>query len=108
VVRKGDEKPVARLALGSRATCAPEDHDPEVGDITYYAPWGNLAIFYRDFDHSRGLVKLSSIDSRIHELAATSGDFSVTRVTQSRPLPSGAIGLTLPPKRLCVRGTEKQ
>ncbi len=26
---------------------APPGIDPEVGDITYYAPWGNLAIFYR-------------------------------------------------------------
>lgn len=24
--------------------------------ITYYAPWGNLAIFYRDFGYSAGLV----------------------------------------------------
>lgn len=28
---------------------APEGIDPSVGDITYYAPWGNLALFYRDF-----------------------------------------------------------
>ena len=28
---------------------APSGSDPSVGDITYYAPWGNLAIFYRDF-----------------------------------------------------------
>ncbi len=27
---------------------APSGSDPSVGDITYYAPWGNLAIFYRD------------------------------------------------------------
>jgi len=27
---------------------APAGSDPSVGDITYYAPWGNLAIFYRD------------------------------------------------------------
>ncbi|MEH7502625.1 cyclophilin-like fold protein [Neobacillus drentensis] len=24
--------------------------DPSVGDFTYYSPWGNLAIFYRDFN----------------------------------------------------------
>jgi hypothetical protein len=63
---------------------APEGHDPEVGDITYYAPWGNLAIFYRDFDYSPGLVKLGRIDSGIEALAASSGEVTVT-VSRSTP-----------------------
>jgi hypothetical protein len=25
---------------------APPGVDPSIGDITYYAPWGNLAVFY--------------------------------------------------------------
>ena len=37
---------------------APRGMDPAVGDITYYAPWGNLAIFYRDAPYAAGLVKL--------------------------------------------------
>ena len=44
---------------------APSGGDPSVGDITYYAPWGNLAIFYRDFGFSSGLVILGKIDSGI-------------------------------------------
>ena len=44
---------------------APSGRDPSVGDITYYAPWGNLAIFYRDFGYSSGLVMLGRIDSGI-------------------------------------------
>jgi hypothetical protein len=40
---------------------APAGIDPSPGDLTYYAPWGNLAIFYRDFGYSRGLVKLGAI-----------------------------------------------
>jgi hypothetical protein len=63
---------------------APDGHDPEVGDITYYAPWGNLAIFYEDFDYSPGLVKLGRIDSGIEALAASSGE---TTVTLSRSTP---------------------
>jgi hypothetical protein len=43
---------------------APAGIDPSVGDIAYYASWGNLAIFYKDFGYSRGLVKLGRIDSR--------------------------------------------
>jgi hypothetical protein len=57
---------------------APEGADPDVGDIAYYAPWGNLAIFYRDFGYSSGLVKLASIDSGIQQLAAMTEDFTVT------------------------------
>ncbi|HXG68299.1 MAG TPA: cyclophilin-like fold protein [Blastocatellia bacterium] len=41
---------------------APSGSDPAVGDIAYYAPWGNLAIFYRDFGYSSGLVILGKID----------------------------------------------
>jgi hypothetical protein len=37
--------------------------DPTVGDITYYAPWGNLAIFHRDFRYSPGLIRLGVIDA---------------------------------------------
>jgi hypothetical protein len=47
---------------------APAGIDPDVGDITYYAPWGNLAIFYRDFGYSKGLVKLGRIDSGMEAL----------------------------------------
>lgn len=41
---------------------APAGVDPSVGDITYFAPWGNLALFYKDFGYSPGLVKLGAID----------------------------------------------
>ncbi len=47
---------------------APPGTDPSVGDITYYAPWGNLALFYRDFGYSNGLIKLGTIESGIEVL----------------------------------------
>lgn len=47
---------------------APSGSDPSVGDISYYAPWGNLAIFYKDFGYSSGLVILGKIDSGIEAL----------------------------------------
>lgn len=47
---------------------APSGSDPSVGDITYYAPWGNLAIFYRDFGYASGLVVLGKLDSGIEAL----------------------------------------
>lgn len=48
---------------------APAGLDPSVGDIAYYAPWGNLAIFYKDFSYSRGLIGLGRIDSGIEALS---------------------------------------
>jgi hypothetical protein len=47
---------------------APAGVDPSVGDIAYYAPWGNLAIFYKDFGYSRGLIGMGRIDSGIAAL----------------------------------------
>lgn len=36
---------------------------PMAGDLTLYAPWGNLALFYRDWSYSDDLVPLGSIES---------------------------------------------
>jgi len=51
---------------------APSGFDPSVGDITYYAPWGNMAIFYKDFGYAKGLINLGKIDSGIEALKASS------------------------------------
>lgn len=42
---------------------APDNCDPEVGDLCYYIPWGNLCFFYEDFRQSESLVPLGSIVS---------------------------------------------
>lgn len=49
---------------------APSGSDPDVGDIAYYAPWGNLAIYYRDFGYSNGLVILGRMDGNMEALNA--------------------------------------
>ena len=56
---------------------APPGFDPSIGDIAYYAPWGNLAIFYKDFGYSSGLVKLGTIDAALDRLNAP-GSLKVT------------------------------
>ena len=58
----GTEK-ISNLPKRLSTEGAPSGIDPSVGDITYYAPWGNLAIFYRDFGYASGLVILGKIDS---------------------------------------------
>ena len=47
---------------------APDGIEPKKGDVTYYAPWGNLAIFQKDFRYSSGLVKLGRVESGFEEL----------------------------------------
>jgi hypothetical protein len=57
---------------------APAGTGAAVGDITYYAPWGNLAIFYQASGYASGLVKLGSIGSGVEALANQQGSFTVT------------------------------
>jgi len=47
---------------------APAGTQPSAGDIAYYAPWGNLAIFHRDFRYSDGLISLGRIDGGVEML----------------------------------------
>lgn len=55
----------------------PSGTSAQAGDITYYAPWGNLAYFIKDFKHANGLVKLGVLDEG-QELLRKSGAIPVT------------------------------
>lgn len=55
---------------------APEGFTPSAGDIAYYAPWGNLALFHKGFRYSSGLVSLGKFDSGV-ELLKTPGKLAV-------------------------------
>jgi len=77
----GTEK-ISDLPKRLSTESAPSGSDPSVGDITYYAPWGNLAIFYRDFVYSSGLVILGKIDSGIKALNVP-GSVKVSILTHS-------------------------
>ena len=59
---------------------APPGSDPSVGDITLYAPWGNLAIFYRDFEYARGLIILGRIDGGVEQLSRLEGEATFERM----------------------------
>ena len=48
---------------------APAGTTPKTGDITYYAPWGNLAIFVGgDNAYAKGLVQLGKVESGLPAL----------------------------------------
>lgn len=48
------------------------------GDFTYYAPWGNLAIFYRSEGHDGNLYTLGHIESGKEVLASLTQNFTAT------------------------------
>lgn len=57
---------------------APSGYDPSIGDITLYAPWGNIAIFYRDYGYSSGLIPIGKIDNNGISLFQVSGGLTAT------------------------------
>lgn len=57
----GSEKifyPAPELSLDD----TPRGCEPQAGDITIYEPWGNVAIFCRDWSASNSLIKIGHID----------------------------------------------
>ena len=63
----GTEK-ISQLPKKLSLKNAPSGSDPSIGDIAYYSPWGNLAVYYRDFSYSGGLIILGKIDSGVNFL----------------------------------------
>lgn len=60
---------IAYLPRRLSTTEAPRGYTPAAGDLAYYAPWGNLAIFHKDFGYSAGLVRLGRIERGFDRLA---------------------------------------
>jgi hypothetical protein len=73
----GETEKISYLPRKLSTEGTPPGSDPSAGDVSYYAPWGNLALFRRDFRYSSGLIKLGKIDSGLEALN-TPGAFEVT------------------------------
>lgn len=50
--------------------------DEAVGDLCYYAPWGNLVFYYGGYHYSRGLIRLGRLDDGVAPLLKR-GEFPV-------------------------------
>jgi hypothetical protein len=48
---------------------SPSGSDPSVGSLAYYAPWGNVALFYKDAPYAGGLIHLGRIDAGLETLS---------------------------------------
>lgn len=62
----GTEK-IADLPRPVTREGAPDAITPRAGDLAFYAPWGNLAVFYRDGHHSPGLIILGRLQGDMAE-----------------------------------------
>ncbi len=63
---------------------APGFYTPSAGDICFYAPWGNLAFFYKDGGPSEGLVRLGGFTSGLEQLVQDSTSDMEVKVELSR------------------------
>lgn len=53
-------------------------YTPQIGDFAYYAPWGNLSIFYKEFRYSNSLVKLGTFEGDgIDKIKNLNGNFTI-------------------------------
>lgn len=52
---------IADLPRHLDTSAAPDGYTPNTGDLAYYAPWGNIAIFHKPFSYSSGLVRLGHL-----------------------------------------------
>ena len=50
--------------------------DTQKGDFCYYAPWGNIAVFYKGYGHGKNLYVLGNLESGKEKLAAMVGNFT--------------------------------
>lgn len=59
--------------LENKLTYDEGGYKPKRGDLAYYAPWGNLSLFYKDFRHSNNLIKLGYVETGLEYIEKLDG-----------------------------------
>jgi len=57
---------------------APKGDDPEIGDIGYWAPDGDLVFYYGDVGFWTGIVRIGHVDGEMDAIERQSQDFDAT------------------------------
>jgi hypothetical protein len=73
----GVEK-VAELPQALTMEGVPPGDDPEIGDIGYYQPTGDLVLYYGDVGYWRGIVRLGQMDGDMNQIRRQPDGFRVT------------------------------
>ncbi|WP_165430333.1 cyclophilin-like fold protein [Streptomyces sp. BK239] len=68
---------IADLPRKLSTSGAPEGADPEVGDLAYYAPWNQLAAYYRGAPYAAGLIPLGHMADGGTEQLATADEITI-------------------------------
>lgn len=81
---RGTER-IADLPERLDATGAPRVHRGQPGEITYFAPWGNLALFYGSGQFTGGLIYLGNLDpDALAILTELRGEVTITETSSDR------------------------
>jgi len=82
---RGIEK-IADLSRSLSIAGAPKRYTPGAGDITDYAPWGNLALFFGGADAAAGLLPLGRFEGSVVRVAVSTAPLRPgTRQAHSLP-----------------------
>ncbi|AIL32950.1 hypothetical protein IX83_06150 [Basilea psittacipulmonis DSM 24701] len=61
---------------------APSHYQGKANDITYYAPWGNLAIFYGGGPNAKGLIFLGRFQEDVRDVLPHARTIRIEKVTE--------------------------
>ncbi|WP_307122869.1 cyclophilin-like fold protein [Streptomyces sp. B1I3] len=73
----GEEK-VGHLDRELTMDGMPDGDDPKVGDLGYYAPWGNVVLYYGDVGRWDGIARIGRIHGNLSVISDQTGDFTAT------------------------------
>ncbi len=57
----GDNEQISYLETKLTTDNSSQGFTPRRGDLCYYAPWGNIALFTKDGNFSHGLIKIGEV-----------------------------------------------
>jgi hypothetical protein len=69
---------LARLPRPLSMDGVPAGADPDIGDIGYYAPSGDLVFYYGDVGYWNGIVRIGRLDTTMELIQHQSDNFQVT------------------------------
>ena len=68
---------IAKLPTPLSMQGMPEGDDPEIGDIGFWAPGGDLVLYYGEVGYWNGIARLGTFDD-VEAIATRTGPFTVT------------------------------
>jgi len=73
----GSVEKTGRLPSPLSTAGVPSGADPDVGDLGYYAPYGDLVLYYGDQDYYEGIVRLGRIHGDLDAIGSLEDGFTV-------------------------------